>query len=599
VTTVTLPRPLAAARPRLAEWMRWAPLTAVLIVQAVLSARLIHIFGASPDEARDITIGHQLIYELWHGGGSPYYETYLSGAPDLFSPLAAMADHLGGLPAVRLMNLAFMLTCTCLLYLTTRRLYGYGAACAAAALFASLGLTHGIGVYANYDALAFLFMATATYGAVRSQETRWLLLIPPALLAANAAKYMTLAFDPVIIGLAALQAAQEGWRRAGQRLAALAASAGATLVIAAALAGMAYVKGVMFTTIDRPPGANAVLTAYKSPPSQIFMESFNWIGVVVVLGAAALIISLITRRDKVHLARIGLLLAAGFVVTFEALHLGSDESMRQHDVFGAWFTCIAAGYAMSAPPGRLKGNWAKAVAVALTAAGLIAVGLHYTKVDRSSYPLGTLFGARYYALAKPYLTVPGRVLIDEGNSFKIAYEDHLNIPWYDLADDNYIKYPIPGRGGDSHGRTPGAVCTAPWPGCTYLRGPLAYRDAIRAHWFTFISLYGTHGGTAKDKAILKAVRSTPGYVPLTQPDAAQTWIYAPAYRKHTPPPATPRPVPRRHPHAPLLALARALMVTQIPSALFAAAGLLLTALAVWGPRRGRHGRGTAWARQPR
>ncbi len=58
--------------------------------------------------------------ELWHGGGSPYFETYLSGAPVIYPVLAAMADHAGGLVAVRLMSLAFMLAATTCLYATTR-----------------------------------------------------------------------------------------------------------------------------------------------------------------------------------------------------------------------------------------------------------------------------------------------------------------------------------------------------------------------------------------------------------------------------------------------------------------------------------------------
>ena len=119
----------------------WMPLVVILAVQAVLSARLMPGAYVSGDEGRYIYAGHQLIYEFWHGGGSPYYETYFSGAPVIYPVLAAMADHVGGLVAVRLLSLCFMLTATTLLFATTRRLFGYLSGLLAAGLFAGLGLT--------------------------------------------------------------------------------------------------------------------------------------------------------------------------------------------------------------------------------------------------------------------------------------------------------------------------------------------------------------------------------------------------------------------------------------------------------------------------
>ena len=83
----------------------------------------------------------------------------------------------------------------------------------------------------------------------------------------------------------------------------------------------------------------------------------------------------------------------------------------------------------------------------------------------------------------------------------MIYTDHVNIPWFNLSDDNYIKYPIPGRGGDSHGQTPGLTCWKLKPGCVYLEGNAGYRAAIRAHWFTFISLYGRAQAIPQDPAI--------------------------------------------------------------------------------------------------
>jgi hypothetical protein len=106
------------------------------------------------------------------------------------------------------------------------------------------------------------------------------------------------------------------------------------------------------------------------------------------------------------------------------------------------------------------------------------------------------------------------------------------VPWYGYFDDVYIKYPIPGRGGDAHGQTLGPACQAVRPRCMYLEGIAGYRAAIHAHWFTLITMIGNHG-VAQDTAIEQAVEDTRGYVLLTRTGGQPTWIYAPAYRTVT------------------------------------------------------------------
>ena len=236
--------------------VRSLPILLILLAQAVLSARLIPMGIASPDESLYIYSGHQLIHELWHGSGTPYYETYFSGSPVIYPVLAAMADHVGSLVAVRLMSLMFMLGATALLFATSRELFGYWSGIAAAGLFAGLGLTQDLGAYATYDAMALALVAVAAYCAIRTgdrdrQASRWLLLIPLALLAANATKYMTVIFDPVVIGLAALRLAESGWKRVWKRLLILGAATAFLVGLTAYLAGTAYIKGIMLTTLAR------------------------------------------------------------------------------------------------------------------------------------------------------------------------------------------------------------------------------------------------------------------------------------------------------------------------------------------------------------
>jgi len=528
LATIELDRPVSPTRAFPWNRLRWLPLTVILAAQAVLSARIMIGQQAGPDEARYIIAGHQLIYELWHGGGSPYYETYFSGAPDIYSPLAAMADHLGGLVEVRLMSLVFMLAATCLLFAATQRLFGYWAAVMAAGLFGGTGLTHDIGVYGNYDALSLMLMAAAAHSAVRSRGSKWLLLVPLLLMSANASKYMTIVFDPVIIGMAALQVRDLGWRQAARRALSLGAATGAVLALAVYLAGTAYVKGITYTTTDRNSHASTFAGVFP-PPLVIVRESWHWIGIVVVLGTASLLLALLRGVRPRDLALLGLLVFAGFLVTLEALHLHSDESMRQHDTFGAWFTAMAGGYALSLAQETAL-TWRKGMLIALATMGVAAAWCYSVTYDRSTYEGGGAVSRQYYDAARPYLSYgSGRLLIGY-LAFGMAYDARINIPWWRLGDDIYIKYPIPGRGGDSHGQKQGLACYSLKPHCMYLEGPAGFRAAIRAHWFSLISMYMDHYDSAQDKVIIQTVEHTPGYVVLTRIGTSPTWIYLPDYR---------------------------------------------------------------------
>jgi Dolichyl-phosphate-mannose-protein mannosyltransferase len=552
VTTITTPLPAIreslapppaappiqqkARKTRTIAWKKvwWVPLAVILVAQAILSGRLA-ASSVSLDEGRYIYAGHQLIYELLHGGGSPYYETYFSGVPVIYCPLAAIADHFGGIVAVRLMSLTFSLMTTVLLFIVTKRLFGYWAGVAAAALFSALGLTFFVGTYANYDALAMLFMAFATYCAVRSLEARWLLLLPLILLAANMTKYATVLFDPVVICLAALQVGSSGKRYILRRTVILGATTMALVGFTTYLAGSAYLKGMLFSTFARSTGANKLLGAsYKTTP-EVVVESWQWIGVVVALGVVALLVAL-GRRDRKRLALLGLVVLAGLLVTLEGIHLHSDESMNQHDDFSAWFACISAGYALAVIP-RLAPVRIGRTALACAAACLIVfTGMHYASQGRT-FSLGSEGGIDLvgYAKIKPYLQLHGaRYLISGQSGFQTLYVEHADIPWFDFVDDYYIKYPIPGRGGDSHGQVRGHACHHLLPHCVYLMGTNGYQAAIRAHYFAFITITGIRFAT--DKAILQAVAHTPGYVHLANLNihhvsyVGSVWVYAPAYR---------------------------------------------------------------------
>jgi 4-amino-4-deoxy-L-arabinose transferase-like glycosyltransferase len=537
VTAPAVPAELPRiSQDTLRRWALWLPMAAILVGQGLLTLRLLHMSTASGDEGRYIYAGHQLIHELWHGGGSPYYETFFSGAPVVYPVLAAIADHLGGVIAVRMMSMAFMLTATCLLFGSGRRLFGYWAGIGAAGLFAGLGLTQDLGALATHDALALMLTAAAAYCAIRTSDaephaSRWLVLVPVALLAANAAKYATLLFDPVVIAIAACQVTASGWRRMAQRVAALGATTAAVLLIAAFLAGRAYINGILFSTLERKAGTSAVFATQKVAPTTIMGETLSWVGVVLVLGAAAVLVAAWRRADRQRALLLAVLVAGGLLVTAEDLRLHTLESMRKHDDIGIWFTCMAAGYLLARPRMVAAGRTARMVLAAAVPLAVIASGAWYSPKAHSTYEAATgPVRQSAFATIKPYLQLPaGRYLIGGLDNEQMVYTDHVRVPWYRLFDDVYIKYPVPGRGGDSHGQAQGRSCLRPRPGCMYLEGMAGFRAAIRAHWFALISMVGTHH-IRQDAEIEAAVRADHDYVLLTTVGGQPTWVYRPAYR---------------------------------------------------------------------
>ena len=96
----------------------------ILAVQALLSLRLIWSNTAFTDEGLYLWSGRLEWVHWLHGTRIPNFPSYFSGSPDVYPPLGAMANALGGLTAARLLSLCFMLGATALLHGITRRLFG-------------------------------------------------------------------------------------------------------------------------------------------------------------------------------------------------------------------------------------------------------------------------------------------------------------------------------------------------------------------------------------------------------------------------------------------------------------------------------------------
>ncbi len=337
----------------------------ILAGQAALSLLLIWSNTAFMDEALYLWAGHMEIAHLLNGSTIPAFSTYFSGAPVIYPVVGAVADAYGGLVLTRLLSLAFMLASTTFLYMATGRLFGRKAGLGAASVFAVLGPVQVLGAFATFDAMAIFLLALSSWLVIRAQGQ----LAEPLLLAAglvlalaDATKYVSVLWDPVIIIIAALTASQSGLLRSALRGVRLAAyTLGALVIAGLQLGGHAYVRGILFTTLLRQAGGTAASAL------TVFEDSFNWVGVIFVLAVIGLGISF-TESIRTRLL-CGTFVVAILLAPAEHARIHILTSLHKHVAFGAWFAAIAAGYALgrATEVNKVQGWRVVAAAVGITA----------------------------------------------------------------------------------------------------------------------------------------------------------------------------------------------------------------------------------------
>ncbi len=367
------------------------PLILVLILQAVLSLRLIRADTAFQDEALYLWAGHLEWANLLHGASLPQFPSFFSGAPVIYPPLAALADTVGGLDGARVLSLVFMLGATALLYATTGRLAGRWAAFFAAGLFAVLGPTLHLGSFATYDAMALFLVALAAWLVVRAGDradaTLWMAGAGVVLALANLTSYPSALFDPVVIALALLVA----WPKPGGRLAAsraliLLAIVAVLVSGALLLGGSRYIHGVEVTTLTRAPAQDS--------PLAVVLNSFAWTGFIAVTAVCGVLYAWVSQPGTARAWLVTLLAAAIVLVPAEQASLHSLASLNKHGDMGAWFAAIAAGYALdrfitAAPAGRMRLLTGVACVVALSFPA--AVGATQARVFATEWPNSRAF----------------------------------------------------------------------------------------------------------------------------------------------------------------------------------------------------------------
>lgn len=479
------------------------PLLAILVLQAGLSLRLVWSNTAFQDEALYLWSGHMEWGHWLKGTPVPNFASYFSGAPVLYPPLGALVDGIGGLAAARLLSLVFMLGATVLLWSSADRLFGRRAALGAAAIFAVLGVTQFLGAFATYDAMALFLLALASWVTVRARGRAGepLLFVAAAVVVlANATKYASALWDPVVIGLAILSPPKLSPVRAIFRGFRMAAYVAVLIGVALYFAGEGYMHGILFTTVNRQV-AETSQSAYT-----VLHDSFDWVGIIFVLALLGLVTAWrATSRERMLVA---VLTAAILLAPAEQARIHTTISLHKHVTFGAWFAAIAVGYGLArvSRVHRWKG-WRISFAVAIYAA--VIGGIQASSMYVQGWP-GTA----------QTMDVLGNVMPQAGCPCMLSD--------YTIAD-YYLNI-----------QSPSWQITGPYSFDYYsnakrheLNGPDAYVYAVKEHYFTIVQL-DPQASPSVYSTLSQTLAHTPGYREiealhnsLTPRLPIQVWRYEP------------------------------------------------------------------------
>jgi hypothetical protein len=450
--------------------------------------RLIWSNTAFLDEAEYLLAGH---LELAHLTQHTAFSTYFSGAPVIYPPIAAYFDGLGGLAAARLLSLAFMLLATTLLHGVARRLLSDRvAATLAAALFAWLGPTQFLGAFATYDAMALGLLAAATWlGVLAAEKSGWVsyaLLVGASftMALADATKYASALFNPVVIAVIGLAVWRKRGRADGPAAAVLVTTITTCFVVAAyQIGGGNYALGIDSTTLNRPPGV--------SPIGDVASITAHGIALTAVLAVVGALIMSRKRSDGPTLALMWVLVFAIFLAPINQARLHTTVSLFKHLAFGGWFGSVAAGYALAAVGTYLaqrvpaRQNEQPALQVPLATCALIAVcgGVLGLAIADNSYGAWQNSSAMVAALKR--LNHSGASFLTEDYTVPSYYLWKI-VPSSQIWSPNYFGY---------------------WdrPERKFLTGDPAYAYGIEHRYFTAIVM-SFSDSAARDSVFLKDIR---------------------------------------------------------------------------------------------
>jgi 4-amino-4-deoxy-L-arabinose transferase-like glycosyltransferase len=317
-------------------------LIGVLVLQALISLSFIWSNTAFADEANYLWVGHLELAHWFGGAPTPHFDV-LSGAPLIYPPLGALASAIGGLAGARILSLALMLGATALLYSVSSRLFGQRAAVAAAALWAVSVSSLKLGAFATFDPLAVFFMCLSAWlvvqAAFRRRSAELAILAALAMLLGDLTAYSYAIYDVAIIAFALAV----WWLRLGTRRT---VSLSLWFLGAALMLGfiiptiMGLWAGIVAVTITRKGGTTNENQGYLL----VAQLSWEWSGLVAVLGLAGTFTAFAGRASKRVLALLAVLAGSAFLVPLYQLHLQTGWSLDKHLACGIWLAAMPAGY---------------------------------------------------------------------------------------------------------------------------------------------------------------------------------------------------------------------------------------------------------------
>jgi len=455
-------------------------LLVILLIQAVLSLRLVRANTAFQDEGLYLWAGHLELAHLLHGTPVPPFAVYFSGAPVIYPPLGALADGIGGLVLARCLSLAFMLAATAMLHGITRRIFGRPAALFAAGLFAGTASAQFLGAFATYDAMALFLLALATWLGVlslRQRPRRAAVLLAAAgvmLALSNATKYASVLFDPSVLATVTLASWHANGRKAGLRAAAILISVlGLTLAAAIAAGGRAYWHGIEFTTLARVSGG--------SQRVDIMYLSGVWVGVIVALSVIGAVTVTLTLHHRVLTALAWMLAVTSVLAPAEQARIETLTSLFKHVGYGALFASVIAGVALASFPlavPRAKAHRAINLGIAIVIMAAIG-GANVASTHFAGWPNSR----RVTGILARRLSPHGEYLAEDDDV--LSYYLANRVPWQQWTSTWFFRYADPKTR-------------------RLLSGPAAYAAAIRNEYFNVIIL--SYGDTLPmDRAIQRDV----------------------------------------------------------------------------------------------
>ncbi|MGN6793847.1 MAG: ArnT family glycosyltransferase [Streptosporangiaceae bacterium] len=353
------------------------PLWGILSAQVVLTLPWLWSSAPFTDEALYIEAGHAEWAYWLHHAAAPYFASWFSGAPVIYPPLVAAADSAGGLAAARAVSLVAMLGTTALVYMIAKQLFRQPAGIFAALLFGVSGLVVHYGAFATYGPLSLFFLMLSAWAAVRIRggSFGWLPACALALSLANATKYATLAWDPVIFGMILLH----GWPKGAGRTVGRTASVAATVLVTdlgcLLLGGTQYANGLVVTTVFR-----SVHWASPSSAASILLRALAMTGLLLLPAAVGVVVSRADRWPLPVTLFLCLMVLAGLLGPIDQAHIHQLTSLDKNIGYGLPFIAIGAGFALSAGRRWLVkrkawGRRAAAATVAVLAVSVLACGL--------------------------------------------------------------------------------------------------------------------------------------------------------------------------------------------------------------------------------